>query len=145
MFKVREYKKIVRKYHRQLIKEVKKSGPWDYDALTLFVTFLKFMQEYYKTGDNVWAEEIEGHNRLDILNRALHEYDCFENGAGPNWERFNELYDQKDFFNFDNKSEPLLSVGSEMKTLAIKIQEEQQEHWNNFCNIIKDEFLYLWD
>lgn len=144
MFKFSKYKKIVRKYHRQLIKGVRKSGPWDYDAVTLFVTFLRFMQEYYRTGDNVWSEEIEGHNRLDILNRALYEYDGWQNNDSPNCRRLNELCENYDLFN-ENKSKTTLSISDEMRTLAIKVDEEEQEHWNNFWTIIKDEFLYLWD
>ena len=59
--------------------QVKQSTPFDYDGLYLFVTFLRYMLEYYVTKDNVHAHDIEGHDRVEMLSKALREFDSWSN------------------------------------------------------------------
>ena len=79
MRKNKLYNRIVKKYRKKLMKQVKQSTPFDYDGLYLFVTFLRYMLEYYVTKDNVHALDIEGHDRVEMLSKALNEFDSWRN------------------------------------------------------------------
>jgi len=80
----RKYKRLRNKYRKQLTKQAKEAAPWDFGfPLEMFVTYLRFMRDYYKEGLNV-ADESEGtDSRLHTLNMALQLYEawdkCFDN------------------------------------------------------------------
>ena len=45
----RMYKKLVRKFQKKIIKQVKTSVPFDYeDTLDVLILFLTFMRDYYQ-------------------------------------------------------------------------------------------------
>ena len=84
----RQYRKMVKKYRKQLIKVAKNWDPWDYaDVFTFLITCLKGMQEYYDNGINVWSYErqndvsrLERCNRLLQLYQEWHDYDWTVDG-----------------------------------------------------------------
>lgn len=131
MRKNKLYNRIVKKYRKKLMKQVKQSTPFDYDGLYLFVTFLRYMLEYYVTKDNVHALEIEGHDRVEMLSKALNEFDSWRN---CDTDYYDELL---------NRSESMLD--EDVIDLLLENERKKEQHWNNFWTIIKDEFLYWWD
>ena len=82
----RKFNKMMRTIKRNLRKCIRKWNVFDfYHSFNLFVECLKGMQEYYKNGINVVAAEIEGHNRLDNITKAidfwkLYSMSSFEEG-----------------------------------------------------------------
>lgn len=113
------------------MKQVKQSTPFDYDGLYLFVTFLRYMLEYYVTKDNVHALEIEGHDRVEMLSKTLNEFDSWRN---CDTDYYDELI---------NRSGSILD--DDVVELILENDKKKEQHWNNFWTIIKDEFLYWWD
>ena len=72
--KKKAYKKMLHKYKKLLKKDAKGINPFDYGlGLEMFIDFLKFMQEYYELGYNVWAMERKDEdpkNNANIPTRA---------------------------------------------------------------------------
>lgn len=107
------YNRIVKKYRKMLMKQVKQSTPFDYDGLYLFVTFLRYMLEYYVTKDNVHALEIEGHNRVEMLSKALKEFEL--------WQDDDIYYNNDSIYSYDASS----SISQEM---IIEHEKEKEKH-----------------
>jgi len=86
-----EYLALMSKYKKSLTKINKSaySGPWEWSwGLDYFVEFLRFMQEYYKLGINVWAMERRDEDpkkyknyptRYESISKALEYYDKWQN------------------------------------------------------------------
>lgn len=88
---LKSYKKMMNKYKKLLRNHAKEAAPWDYlFGLDYFVDFLRFMQEYYKLGVNVWAFETkyEGLDefkdwptRYESISKAIEYYDKWQNAS----------------------------------------------------------------
>ena len=137
MKKYTKYNKIVKKYRKLLSAQVKKANPFDYDALFIFVTSLRYMLEYYETDDNVHGLDVAGHVRKDKLYYALYNFDEWQK-RDDRLIKGLELIHQKYLTDSDEKTK-------EIKELADKIDKEATVYWNEFWNTIRDEFLYWWD
>ena len=93
----REYKKIFKKY-RKLLNNINKrarKSPWEYSfGLYYFMTFIKFMKEYYDNKYNVWQSEEE--ESLQHIQKSLQEtLDAYKAWQGYDWRRNEnvELYE----------------------------------------------------
>ncbi len=55
---LKEYKKMYKKHHKELIKLAKESEDWDWYYLhILVITKIRHMYEYYSAGNNVWQTD----------------------------------------------------------------------------------------
>ena len=73
------------------IHECARKSPWEWSwGLDYFVEFLRFMRNYYKLGENVWAMERRDEDpkryknvpsRLESLEKTLYYYDKWQNLA----------------------------------------------------------------
>lgn len=139
----REYKmylKLVKQYRKELTKQAKKAIPFDYDAITMFVTFLRFMKDYYSQGNNVHACEVDGHNRFEKISYALSQYDAWVNDE----EEYTNAVTSA-FYNKRPSSSNKIIVDKEINELAERYNVNSELHWNNFWNTIRDEILFWWD
>jgi hypothetical protein len=85
----KDYFDMMRKNRRALgeIHKSAKKSPWEWSwGLDYFVQFLRFMQEYYKNGENVWGKENKEWDpdrkneptRYESLTLALNYYDKWQ-------------------------------------------------------------------
>ena len=76
----REYKRMFSRNMRKIKRIVKSKdfGPWDFCyGIDLFIAFLRFMEDFYSLGYNVWAldEDDNGKSRLGSLRATLEAYE----------------------------------------------------------------------
>jgi hypothetical protein len=115
-------------------------APFDAEsALHYFIEYLYFMKEYYTLGENVWAAEIKGHNRLKKITEALKE-----------WEEYSQFCFNK-YYHIEKSKEnanvydvtPLMHEDADVNSELYVKQLEQ--HWKKFWKIISKEIRYWWD
>lgn len=87
--KKQSYKKMMRRYKKLFKKYAKEICPYDYRFGTEpFIDFLRWMQEYYELGYNVWAMERKDEDqatykdaltRAESLKQTIYYYDRMDN------------------------------------------------------------------
>lgn len=132
------YLKLVKKYRKSMKAFIKDANPFDYDAVYLFVLFLRFMHDYYVADNNVTSGELRGHERTTKIGEALAEFD--------RWDNYESLHETE----YETARECRLDdtediCHARIHDYFIKANQEKEEHWNKFWEIIRDEFLYWWD
>lgn len=78
----REYKKIFKKYKKELnyLNKHARKSPWEYSfGLSYFITFISFMKEYYDLGCNVHQAEENLTAVQKSLKETLDAYDAWQN------------------------------------------------------------------
>lgn len=138
----RMYKKLVRKFKKKIIKQVKTSVPFDYeDTLDVLILFLTFMRDYYQEENFVFSSEfIDSLSRLEILNNILNEYSSYLEYKTMSVNDF--IMFHKNEYNSD---EMKVSVENDYLFFHKKKTHTAEMHWNNFWNMIRDELRNLWD
>jgi len=84
-----EYISMMDNHRKELTEIVENAGPWEWSyGLDAFVEHLKWMRDYYKLGENVWAAEMRDEDpkryknyptRLETLEKTLNYYDKWQN------------------------------------------------------------------
>lgn len=97
----REYKKIFKKYKKQLnyLNKGAIKSPWEYSfGLSYFITFISFMKEYYDLGYNVHQAE----ENLTAVQKSLKEtidaYNKWQNfdwNQGDDIDKWNKEYEKR--------------------------------------------------
>lgn len=138
----RMYKKLVRKFQKKIIKQVKTSVPFDYeDTLDVLILFLTFMRDYYQEENFVSdIEFVDSLSRLEILNNILNEYSSYLEYKTMSVNDF--IMFHKNEYNSD---EMKVSVENDYLFFHKKKTHTAEMHWNNFWNMIRDELRNLWD
>lgn len=76
------YKRLVRKYRKQLKKQARDWAPFDFNYLIDFMrTCVEGIKEYYEANFNVFSEDTRSPNRQEIatkLYNSLEEFAAFE-------------------------------------------------------------------
>lgn len=136
------YKKLVRKFKKKIIKQVKTSVPSDYeDTLDVLILFLFFMRDYYQEENFVSDSEfVDSLSRLEILNNILNEYSSYLEYKTMSVNDF--IMFHKNEYNSD---EMKVSVENDYLFFHKKKTHTAEMHWNNFWNMIRDELRNLWD
>lgn len=138
----RKYKKLVRKFRKKIIKQVKTSVPFDYeDTLDVLILFLTFMRDYYQEENFVSdIEFVESLSRLEILNNILNEYYSYLKYKNMSVNDFIMIH--KNEYNSD---EMKVSIENDYLFFHKKKTHTAEMHWNKFWNMIRDEIRNLWD
>jgi len=82
-----EYLAMMDAHHKEWMEIAENAGPWEWSyGLDAFIEHLKWMRDYYKLGENVWAaEENEDKRykkvptRLQTIEKTLYYYDKWQN------------------------------------------------------------------
>lgn len=148
----RQYKKMMRKFRRELIKESKQVSPWDYRfGLDYFIKFLEFMLAYYELGYNVWGyvdinedgTEPDYDIRIKTIKEALDEYNKFL----VEYDGFETEYNKDTEFTIGDKTFTAIA------SMTVKFDEEdyakhrakRERHWQKFWVIVRKNILDWWD
>lgn len=157
--KKKDYKRMMKHYKKLLKKNVKDAAPWDWGfGLEMFVDFLRWMQEYYELGYNVWAMESKDEDpvnfkdaptRAESLKQTIYYYDkwhnCFE-------DYYKIAYTEKELKHYlrlgfhlvpeknDNIEQQIRKSGSWSLTLYEDSTENVKE-CNKACEYYKHKFF----
>lgn len=144
--KKRQYKRMIKKYYKRLVSKARYAGKNPFDAelgIELLAIYIKYMQDYYELGENVHAEEIEGHDRYTTLAAA---YDAYELGWDINHrlsKRYYELHLIDEETALVDTDRPLFGLTKEAAEEQMKAK--QKEYQVEFFRIVSEEYHYWWD
>ena len=137
----KEYKNMCKKYSKDIMKDAKLASkdPFDwFPGLKVFVDHLYFMREYYRLGENVWAQEDENApTREQCLNMILAEYEDWQHCEDKYYEVVYKE-DSKAFAVYSKVSESREETGD----LFLK---EYNYHRKRFFELLSDYIEFLWD
>ena len=163
----KQYKQMMKKWKKKILKDAKdaSTSPWDYGfGLDMFVDYIYFMRDYYALGENVWQAE-ESHNEVkDSLNRAINEYEEWQNCHEKyikiihkseddyekqlkHWLRLGyHLKEEKE----DNKNDILKDVSvlyfyEDIRKTYDEMRDEYIKHRDNFFRLVSDNIENWWD
>lgn len=136
----RQYKKLVKRYRKLLIKQARQAVPFDEKPLLeMLVTYLHFFKDYYTEDNNVHTFELDGHNRLKEISLAL-----------DNW--YAVAKDEEDYYNTlkevneESKVEKnQVIINAKVEVASEKLKKNRKKHWNKFWNTIRDNIETWWD
>lgn len=75
----REYRKMLRRHRRELVKLARKTADFDYGYLDdLVITKIRHMYEYYTSNNNVWQSDDSVKNVIDTLKTAIDKHAALE-------------------------------------------------------------------
>lgn len=158
-----EYQAMMAKYKKSLAKINKDAStcPWEWSfGLDYFVEFLRFMQEYYKLGINVWAMERKDKDpkryknvptRYESISKALEYYD--------KWQGLEDEYITVVDHHETYKSHPnddgtvtiddlgydvIYKYGNAKKTYQ-KLHKEEERYKKLFVNYVAKHIHEWWD
>lgn len=165
-----DYQVMMAKYKKSLTKINKDASvcPWEWSyGLDYFVEFLRFMQEYYKLGVNVWAMERKDEDpkryknvptRYESLTQALAYYDKWQ---GLEDEYITVVHHPETYKSHDNdngtvtvddfgfhceyKFGPKNNTRKAMKITYKKLHKEQEKYKKLFVNYVAKHMHEWWD
>lgn len=158
-----DYKAMMAKYKKSLsdINKDASTCPWEYGfGLDYFVEFLRFMQDYYKLGVNVWGMERKDENpkkyknyptRYESISKALKYYDKWQNLE----DEYVKVVEHPETYKTHNNGDGTVTIddlgyhceykyGSMMKTYR-KLHKEQEKYKKLFVKTIMKYMHEWWD
>lgn len=75
----REYRKMLRRHRRELVRLARKTADFDYGYLDdLVITKIRHMYEYYTSNNNVWQSDDSAKRIIDTLKTAIDKHTALE-------------------------------------------------------------------
>lgn len=137
----KKYRKMMKSYKKELKKLAKKAAPWEYGFLEeYFITYLRFMKDYFELGENVWQVDETRIPIVESLSGALNAYNEYESAWDPFFEVFGQDIDDKDI---EEISRPLPS--KDINKILEKCHRKEDRAWNKFWKIVQKDFKRWWD
>ena len=138
-----KYKKLVRKYHKQLIKAAKNFVPWEYGYIyELLDVALHYMKDYFELGYNVGQID---ESRLEIVKSLTDTINLFEKGTTiEESQEFKDL--SQELFLARCKNLPILESSQERFLELYQEQENtRRDYLKKFFNKIAEDIEMWWD
>ena len=158
-----EYQAMMAKYKKSLgaINKDASKCPWEWSfGLDYFVEFLRFMQEYYKLGVNVWAMERKDEDpkryknvptRYESISKALEYYDKWQ-GLEDEYVKVVDHPETKKSHENDDGTITIDDLGfhcvykyGSMKRTYKKLHKAQEKYKRLFVKTVLEHIEEWWD
>ena len=119
----KEFKQLYKTYDKKLKNDHEVSFKNLTNSMNYFVTYLKFMRDYYILTESVVLESGEENLKIASLATAVSEYEKYQTC-------------EHNYYGFDG-AEVIYKIDGTSDEVQQKYNLEKAFHWNNFWNLVK--------
>jgi hypothetical protein len=119
----KEFKKLYKAYDKKLKKEHEINFKNLNNNMDYFITYLKFMRDYYILTEPLILEGGEENLKIASLSTAVSEYELYQTC-------------ENNYYGFDG-TKIIYKVEGTSEEVQQKYNLEKSFHWNNFWSLIK--------
>lgn len=120
---IKEFNQLYKTYDKRLKKDHAESFKNLTNSMNYFVTYLKFMRDYYILTEPLVLDSGEENLKIASLATAVSEYEKYQNC-------------EHNYYSFDGVK-MIYKIEGTKEEVQQKYNLEKSFHWNNFWNLVK--------